>query len=254
MSRVTIRSLQAKKSDGKKITCLTAYDATVASLVDAAGVDIVLVGDSVGNAVLGYDNTLPVTLEDMLHHLGAVRRGVKNSLLVCDMPLKSFVSEDTAFNDASALVEAGAEAVKIEGVLHCDIIKGLVARGIPVMGHIGYTPQSDPAPCVKGKTGSAAEMLLSDAQALEKTGIFSLVLELVERSAADRVSRCLSVPTIGIGSGPHCDGQVLVINDVIGLTLGKVPRFARQYADVKEVISSAVRRYIEDVEGVRYPE
>jgi 3-methyl-2-oxobutanoate hydroxymethyltransferase len=252
MPKVTLPSLLKKKSDGRKITCLTAYDAPVASLIDASGIDIVLVGDSVGNAVLGYNNTLSVTLPDMLHHLKAVRRAVKDALVVCDMPLSSF-EEGTAFEDASALFSAGAEAVKIEGTDHISLIEDLVKKGMPVMGHLGFTPQTDSAPSVKGRSEDSAAELVKNAALLEKAGVFAVVLELVERSAAESLTSSSRVPTIGIGSGPHCDGQVLVINDVIGMTLGKVPRFAKQYADVKSVISSAVRDFRRDVEELKYP-
>lgn len=253
MPKVTIASLKEKKTGNRKITCLTAYDAPIASLVDAAGIDIVLVGDSVGNAVLGYENTLPVTLADITHHLKAVRRAVKNALLVCDMPLSSFSSEETAVRDAITLCEAGAEAVKIEGVSHLGVIKQLSGKGIAVMGHLGFTPQSDRSPSVKGKTGEDSAELMTNAALLENTGVFSIVLELVERAAAEKLTRSVSVPTIGIGSGPDCDGQVLVINDVIGLTLGKVPKFAKKYADIKDIISAAVKRYKEEVENRSYP-
>ncbi|MFA5104757.1 MAG: 3-methyl-2-oxobutanoate hydroxymethyltransferase [Candidatus Margulisiibacteriota bacterium] len=253
MSKITPDFLKQKKFEHKIITCLTAYDAPIASLIDAAGIDIVLVGDSVGNAVLGYENTLPVTLADMTHHLKAVRRAVKTSLLVCDMPLSSFSSEEAAINDAISLFKAGAEAVKIEGVSHLRAIKELSNKGIPVMGHLGFTPQSDGSPSVKGKTGEGFAELIRCAALLENAGVFAIVLELVERTAAQKLTGSVSVPTIGIGSGPHCDGQVLVINDVVGLTLGKVPKFAKQYADIKEVISSAVKKYKEEVENLKYP-
>lgn len=253
MSKTTPDSLKQKKLEHRKITCLTAYDAPVASLLDAAGIDIVLVGDSVGNAVLGYENTLPVTMSDITHHLKAVRRAVKNALLVCDMPLSSFASEEIAVKDAVSLFGSGAEAVKIEGISHLGVIKELVRRGIPVMGHLGFTPQSESIPSVKGKTGEGLSELMSRAAILEDAGVFSVVLELVDRAAAAELTRSVSVPTIGIGSGPNCDGQVLVINDVIGLTLGRVPKFAKQYADIKDVISAAVKRYKEEVENSSYP-
>lgn len=254
MSKVTVSSLKQKKSENRKITCLTAYDATTASLIDSAGIDIVLVGDSLGSAVLGYENTLPVTFGDMLHHLKAVRRGVKNALLVCDMPLSSFSSRDSAVNDALNLVSSGAEAVKIEGMEHLDVIKDLVKRGVRVMGHLGFTPQSDDHPSLKGKDPDGSLRLIDNALSLCEAGAFSIVLELVEKNTAQKLSKSVPVPTIGIGSGPYCDGQVLVVNDVIGLTLGRVPKLAKQYADVKSVIFSAVNKYKEEVENLDYPQ
>ncbi len=253
MSKVTLSSLKEKKAGNKKITCLTAYDAPVASLIDSAGIDIILVGDSVGNVVLGYENTMPVTLADMIHHLKAARRAVNNALLVCDMPLSSFSSGETAVKDALSLFNSGADAVKIEGVGHLDVIKALSEKNVPVMGHLGFTPQSDASPSLKGKDDAALGQLLENAGLLVKAGVFSIVLELVERNAAQTLTQSVPVPTIGIGSGPYCDGQVLVINDVIGLTLGKVPKFARQYADVKSTILSAVKEYKEEVENLQYP-
>ena len=246
-------------SDRRKIVCLTAYDYPTARLVDEAGVDIVLVGDSLGMVVLGYENTLPLTVDEMLHHTRAVRRGVRRALLVADMPYGSFHEDkhEAVRNAVRFVKEAGAEAVKVEGgERRMDLIAQLVEAEIPVMGHIGLTPQSMHAFGgfrVQGKTIEAAEQLLRDARAVEAAGAFSVVLESIPRELAARITADLRIPTIGIGAGPECDGQILVLHDMIGLSLGHTPKFTRRYTNVGEAISQAVTAYAEDVRDARFP-
>ena len=246
-------------SDRRKIVCLTAYDYPTARLMDEAGVDVVLVGDSLGMVVLGYENTLPLTVEEMLHHTRAVRRGVRRALLVADMPYGSFHADrNEAVRNAVRFIKgAGAEAVKIEGgERRMELIAQLVEAEIPVMGHIGLTPQSTHAFGgfrVQGKTVEAAEQVLRDARAVEAAGAFSIVLESIPRELAARVTSELRIPTIGIGAGPECDGQILVLHDMIGLSLGHAPKFARRYTNVGEAISHAVTAYAEDVREGRFP-
>ena len=243
----------------KKITCLTAYDYPTARLLDEAGVEVLLVGDSLGMVVLGYDSTLPVTLDEMLHHVRAVRRGTKRALLVADMPYGSFhVSTDESIRNAMRLIkEGGAEAVKIEGgERRLELISRLVEAEIPVMGHVGLTPQSINALGgfhVQGKTADAAKQLERDAKAVEAAGAFSVVLESVPRELAARITEKLRIPTIGIGAGPDCDGQVLVFHDLVGLTIGHTPKFARQYANLSGEISRAVEAYCSDVRSGGFP-
>ena len=243
----------------KKITCLTAYDYPTARLLDEAGVDMLLVGDSVGMAVLGYDSTLPVTMEDMLHHVRAVRRGTKRALLVADMPYGSFhVSMEDSVRNAMRLVkEGGAEAVKIEGgERRLELIHRLVEAEIPVVGHVGLTPQSMNAIGgfrVQGKTTDAARQVERDAGAVEAAGAFAVVLESMPRELAAQITRRLHIPTIGIGAGPDCDGQVLVFHDLVGLTVGHTPKFVRRYADLAAEVSRAAAEYCDDVRAGRFP-
>ncbi|HXT86147.1 MAG TPA: 3-methyl-2-oxobutanoate hydroxymethyltransferase [Verrucomicrobiae bacterium] len=243
----------------QKITCLTAYDFPTARLLDEAGVDILLVGDSVGMVVLGYETTLPVTADEMLHHVRAVRRGTRRALLVADMPYGTFhvSSEETVRNALQLIKDGGAEAVKIEGgEKRFELIARLVEAEIPVMGHIGLTPQSVlelGGFRVQGKTAEAADRLLRDAHAVQAAGAFSVVLESVPRELAARITRELRIPTIGIGAGPECDGQVLVLHDLIGLSLNGSPKFARQYANVGEQISRATREFCDDVRAGNFP-
>jgi len=257
LERKPLVSLQ--KAAPAKITCLTAYDYPTARLLDEAGVDILLVGDSLGMAVLGYESTLPVTLEEMLHHTRAVRRGTRRALLVADMPYGSYHDDPKeAVRHAVRFVkEAGAEAVKIEGgERRMDLITRLVEAEIPVMGHIGLTPQSVNAFGgfrVQGKTAEAGEQILRDARAVEAAGAFSIVLESIPRELGARITAELRIPTIGIGAGPDCDGQVLVIHDLLGLTFGHKPKFARRYADVGEIISRAAAEYCRDVQQGTFP-
>lgn len=242
-----------------RITCLTAYDFPTARLVDEAGVDIILVGDSLGMVVLGYESTIPVTLDEMIHHTRAVRRGTHRALLVSDMPYGSYhTGAGDAVEHALRLVkEGGAEAVKLEGgERRLETIARMVEAEIPVMGHIGLTPQSVNALGgyrVQGRTADAAEHLLRDARAVEAAGAFSIVLESVPRELAAVITRELRIPTIGIGAGPDCDGQVLVFHDLIGLTAGPTPRFARRYAELGEAVTRAVHEYCDDVHAGRFP-
>ena len=256
------RKLQSPENStekNRKITCLTAYDYPTARLLDDAGVDILLVGDSLGMAVLGYESTIPVTLDDVLHHLRAVRRGTRRALLVADMPFGSFhVSIEESIRNAVRLVkEGGAEAVKVEGgERRLELIARLVEAEIPVMGHVGLTPQSVNAMGgfhVQGKTAEASRQIERDARAVEAAGAFSVVLESVPREVAARITEKLRIPTIGIGAGPDCDGQVLVFHDLLGITTGHVPKFVRRYAELSSEISRAVSEYCEDVREGRFP-
>jgi 3-methyl-2-oxobutanoate hydroxymethyltransferase len=253
------KSLSSSTSNAGKIVCLTAYDFPTARLLDEAGVDVVLVGDSVGMVVLGHENTLPVTMEEMLHHTRAVRRGVRRALLVADMPYGSYHIEpaESVRHAVRFIKEAGAEAVKIEGgERRVELIARLVEAEIPVMGHVGLTPQSLHALGgfrVQGKTAETAEQVIRDAHAVEAAGAFAIVLESMPRELAARVTRELRIPTIGIGAGPDCDGQILVLHDMIGLGLGHTPKFARRYANVGEVLSRAVSEYAADVRTGSFP-
>lgn len=254
----TIHDLANWKREGRKFAMLTAYDFPTAHILDQAGIPVLLVGDSVANNVLGYENTLPVTMEDMLHHAKAVARGAKDALLVGDMPFLSYQAgrEEAIRNAGRFLKEAGMHAVKLEGA-HFDLSDALVVAGIPVMGHLGLTPQSVHAMGgyrVQAREGEAAERLLADAQSLEKSGIFSLVLEGIPSDVARRVTASVSVPTIGIGAGPHCDGQVLVINDLLGLGDGTYPKFVKTYADLRGEITRAVRAFADEVEAGTFPD
>src|SRR3984893_19399768 len=259
VSRKSLRSASDSNASIQKITCLTAYDYPTARLLDEAGADILLVGDSLAMVVLGYESTLPVTLEEMLHHTRAVRRGTRHALLVADMPYGSYHDDPMeAVRHAVRFVkEAGAEAVKLEGgERRMDLIVRLVEAEIPVMGHIGLTPQSVNAFGgfrVQGKTEEAGDQLLCDARAVEAAGAFAIVLESIPRELAARITAELRIPTIGIGAGPDCDGQVLVINDLLGLSFGHQPKFTRRYANVGEIISSAAAEYCRDVQQGRFP-
>ena len=264
-AKVTVPELLQRKSQAadstnkKKITCLTAYDYPTAHLMDEAGVDVVLVGDSVAMVVLGYESTLPLTMEESLHHAKAVRRGVQRALVVADMPFGTYQGDvNEALKNAVRFVkEAGAEAVKVEGgERRLEVIARLTEAEIPVMGHVGLTPQSVHAMGgyrVQGKTERAAEQLLRDARAVEAAGAFSIVLEGIPRELAAEITKSVRIPTIGIGAGPDCDGQILVLHDLLGLTFQEPPKFARRYANVGEVISQAVREYCADVQGGTFP-
>lgn len=257
--KVTAPSLRASKERNERLVCLTAYDYTMARIVDEAGIDIVLVGDSIGNTLMGYGNTVPVTLDEIVMHTRAVRRGVQRALLVADMPYGSFhTGEDDAVRNALRLIKDGAaEAVKLEGgKKRAPLIKRLVDEEIPVMGHIGLTPQSVNmlgGYRVQGKTAETARALLDDAKALEDAGAFAIVLEVVPREIARLITESVKIPTIGIGAGLHCDIQVLVIHDLLGLSFGKLARFVRQYADLKQTMTDAISRYAEDVRIGAYP-
>src|SRR6202040_498621 len=264
--KITVPDLLQRKSQAagsrsnfQKITCLTAYDYPTARLLDEAGVDLILVGDSLGMVVLGHENTLSVTVEEMLHHTRAVRRGVRRALLVADMPYGSYHTDlsGSLHNAMRFVKEAGAEAVKVEwGERRLELIVRLTEAEIPVMGHVGLTPQSVNALGgyrVQGKTADAAEQLLRDARAVEAAGAFAVVLEAVPRELAAQITRELRIPTIGIGAGPDCDGQILVVHDMLGLTFDQTPKFARKYGNVGEVISNVVRGYCEDVRSGNFP-
>lgn len=260
MNRTPVRttSLREKKRRGEKIVMLTAYDATIARLLDHAGVDALLVGDSLGMVALGYTSTLPVTLDMMVHHTSAVSRGVEHALVIADMPFLSYqVTVEEAVRNAGRLIqEAGAAAVKIEGGRPMlDVIRRLVDIGIPVMGHLGLLPQSVHQLGGYGRRATEpreADALLADAVALEEAGAFAIVLESIPAALAAAVTTRVGVPTIGIGAGPDCDGQVLVSSDMLGL-IERVPPFVRQYAHLAETIARAAEQYAEDVRAGRFP-
>ena len=263
-SKITVPALLQRKSaaqfpSSQKITCLTAYDYPTARLLDESGVEVLLVGDSLGMVVLGYESTIPVTLEEMLHHTRAVRRGTRNALVVADMPYGTYHADiaESVRNAVRLVKEAGAEAVKIEGgERRLELISRLTEAEIPVMGHVGLTPQSLNALGgfkVQGKTPAAAEQLVRDARAVEAAGAFAIVLEGIPRELASQITQDLRIPTIGIGAGPDCDGQILVLSDLLGLTFNPPPKFARQYARLGELVTSAVREYCSDVRGGKFP-
>ena len=257
--RVTTLTFRQKKERREPITMLTAYDYPTAMAMDKAGVDSILVGDSLAMVVLGYDNTLPVTMEEMLHHCRAVSRGAKTALLVGDMPFMSYqVSVDEATRNAGRFLQQGSmDAVKLEGGRErADAIRSITGAGIPVMGHLGLTPQSVHQLGgfrAQGKTAIAAKRLLEDAMILEEAGCFSIVLESVPARLAELISNRISIPTIGIGAGAGCDGQVLVTHDLLGLFDRFTPRFVRKYADFHSEMQRAFADYIEDVETKRFP-
>ena len=259
VSKVTVPVILERKLRGEKITCLTAYDYAAARLVDEAGVEIALVGDSLAQTVLGYDSTVPVTMDDMLHHARAVRRGVHRALLVVDLPFGAYhLSDEQALANAIRLLkEGGAEAVKLEGGSErAGLVRKLVEAQIPVMGHIGLTPQSVHALGgyrVQGRTLDSATDLLADAEALEEAGAFAVVLEGIPRELAAIVTRRLRIPTIGIGAGPDCDGQVLVFHDLLGLSFSPSAKFVRSYANLREVIHHALLQFRSDVTTGAYP-
>jgi 3-methyl-2-oxobutanoate hydroxymethyltransferase len=256
---VTIATIREMKQKGEKITMLTAYDYATAQIVDRAGIPLILVGDSLGTVLLGYDSTIPVTLDVMLHHTKAVVRGVTNALVVGDMPFMTYhVSvEDAMRNAGRFLQETGCRAVKLEGgVTVEDTIRKIVDCGIPVMGHIGLTPQSINqlgGHKIQGKTADAARRLLDDALAVERAGAFAVVLETVPAPLSALISRKLSIPTIGIGAGAGCDGQVQVINDLLGSFTDFVPKHAKQYAKLSDIMSKAIGQYHEDVKAGAFP-
>ena len=257
--KVTTLTFRQKKERGEPITMLTAYDYPTAMAMDKAGIDSILVGDSLAMVVLGYENTLPVTMDEMLHHARAVARGAKSAMLVGDMPFMSYqVSVEEALRNAGRfLQQGGMDAVKLEGGRErADTVRAVTAAGIPVMGHIGLTPQSVHQLGgfrAQGKTASAAKRLLEDAQILEEAGAFSIVLESVPARLADYISKHITIPTIGIGAGAGCDGQVLVTHDLLGLFDRFTPKFVRQYANLHETMNKAITEYIDDVETKRFP-
>ncbi len=259
--RITPQQLITKKEQGEKIVSLTAYDYSTAKLLDETGVvDFILVGDSLGMVVLGYENTLSVTMEDMLHHLKAVRRGTQRALLLVDMPFSSTnIDIPSAIANAARMMQEGqASAVKIEGAtpMTLELVQRLTEMGIPVMGHLGFTPQSVQTLGgykVQGKSMPAVRKLVADARALEAAGAFAVVLEMVPTEVADLVSRILSIPTIGIGAGPGCDGQILVIDDFLGRFPDFKPKFVRTYAQVGANIQAAVKQYALDILSGEFP-
>ncbi len=258
VSKITVPLLLERKLRGERISCLTAYDFPTARLVDESGIDIVLVGDSLGPVVLGYDSTVPVTEADMLHHLRAVRRAVRRALLVVDLPYGSYqVGDQTAVAAAVGFLKEGAEAVKVEGGRkRSATVRRLTEAEVPVMGHIGLTPQSFHVlggHRVQGRTRESAAGILEDAEAIEDAGAFAVVLEGIPRELATVIRQRLRVPTIGIGAGPDCDGQVLVLHDLIGLSLQRRPKFVRPYANMSRVLQSALEKYREDVSEGRFP-
>jgi 3-methyl-2-oxobutanoate hydroxymethyltransferase len=267
----TVRDLREWKQQGKRFVMLTCYDFPTAQILDEAGIPLILVGDSVADNILGYENTLPVTMDEMLHHCKAVARGAKNAMIVGDMPFLSYhVSVEEGIRNAGRfLKEGGAHAVKLERAateelatrglpsVAIELTEALTARGIPVMGHVGLTPQSVHAMGgyrVQGRGEETAARLAEDALALEKAGAFAVVLEGIPTGLARQITESLSVPTIGIGAGPRCDGQVLVITDLLGLKGGKYAKFVKRYANLREEIARAVTAFAADVEAGRYPD
>lgn len=261
MARKTTHKIKLFKKKGKKIVMLTAYDAPTASILSECGVDMILVGDSVGNTLLGYESTIPVTLDDVIHHSAAVARAKPDCLIIGDMPFMSYkVSIEQALENCSLMLqEGGAEAVKIEGASNrvVEIVRGIVDSGIPVMGHIGLTPQSIfqlGGYRIQGRTAEMTEALVAQAKALEDAGAFSIVIELVPSETAKLITESISIPTIGIGAGPHCDGQVLVIWDMLGLFEDFKPKFVKKYANIRNVIRDAVKEYSEEVRKGVFPD
>jgi 3-methyl-2-oxobutanoate hydroxymethyltransferase len=256
---VTVNTFFDKKKRGEKIAVVTAYDALVAAMVHAAGADAILVGDSAAMVFAGHDTTLPITMEEMLYHTRVVTRGAKGAFVIADMPFLSFqCGQDDALRNAGRFLKEGlAQAVKIEGGHDIALAERLVANGIPVMGHLGLTPQSVNAFGgfrAQGKTTETADLLLSQAEALDRAGCFAIVLECVPSELAVRVSGAIRAATIGIGAGPGCDGQVSVINDLLGLSTGYLPRHAKRYARLYDEGLAAVRAYVADVRSVSFPE
>ena len=257
--KVYVPALRAAKEKGEKLVCLTAYDYPTARIVDEAGVDMILVGDSMGNVIHGYGNTIPVTLDEICSATKAVKRGSSRALVIADMPYGSFHTgdNDAVRNALRLMKDGGAEAVKLEGGRNrVDLVKRLVDEEIPVMAHVGLTPQSVHKMGgyrVQAKTADAARILIEDAKMLEDAGAFSIVLELVPREVAEVVTKELTISTVGIGAGSACDVQVLVLHDLIGFTFGRQPRFVRQYANVSQVITDAITNWMEDVKTGNYP-
>lgn len=257
--KIRIDSLEKKKDKGEKIVMVTAYDYPTGRLADEAGVDVVLVGDSLGEVVLGYETTIPVTLDQMIHHTTAVHRAVKHALLIADMPFMTYkISPEEALRNGGRLVqEGGAEGVKVEGGQEiAPMVKRMVEAGIPVMGHLGFTMQSIHAlsgPRLQGKTEEQAKRLTDDAYALQDAGCFSIVLEVIPADLGEQISSLLTIPTIGIGAGVQCDGQVLVLADIIGLSFGRPLRHAKQYANCGDMIRQALQSYANEVRGGTFP-
>ncbi|MEY5131846.1 MAG: hypothetical protein RL734_1913 [Bacteroidota bacterium] len=260
LRRVTTRRLQDMKKQGKRISCLTAYDALIARILDDAGIDLILVGDSLGNIVQGHETTIPVTLDDIIYHTKAVVKGVQRALVVADMPFMSYqVSPEEAFRNAGRLMkEAGASAVKVEGGHRvCEAVRRMTEAGIPVMAHLGLTPQSINqfgSYRARGQNAEEADEMMRDAKELEEAGAFTVVLEKIPMQLAQKITESLTIPTIGIGAGPHCDGQILVYSDMLGLTIDFSPRFVRRYDSLHERIDDSVSRYIQDIQSGSFPD
>ncbi len=258
--KVTTFRLQEMKKSGQKIVCLTAYDALIARIFDESGIDVILVGDSLGNVVQGLETTIPVTLDDIIYHTKAVVRGAKRPLVVADMPFMSFqVSADEAFTNAGRIMkETGCGGVKLEGAseIILQAVKRMTESGIPVMGHVGLTPQSIHkfgSYRARGKDPQEAESIFQDAIMLEQAGAFAVVLEKIPAQLAQRITNTLKIPTIGIGAGQYCDGQILVYTDMLGLTIDFSPRFVRRYAQLYDAVMEAAKRYRDDVRNSNFP-
>jgi 3-methyl-2-oxobutanoate hydroxymethyltransferase len=260
VKRITTNTIQEMKQKGEKIAMLTSYDYSMASIVDEGGIDVILVGDSASNVMAGHETTLPITLDQMIYHAQSVVRAVKRALVVVDLPFGSYQGNSKeALNSAIRIMkESGAHAVKLEGGLEIrESIERIITAGIPVMGHLGLTPQSIykfGTYTVRAKEEAEAEKLKQDIMVLQDAGCFSIVLEKIPAKLAEEVSNSVKIPTIGIGAGPHCDGQVLVINDMIGLTKGFKPRFLRQYLNLFDQINGAVQAYVKDVKSGEFPD
>ena len=258
MKKNTVLTFKKAKEEGTKLTMLTAYDYTTAKLADGAGIDSILIGDSLGNVILGYEDTLSVTVDDMIHHSAAVARAAKTALVICDMPFMSYeVSVEDALKNAGRIMKEGrANAVKLEGgAEYAPQIRAMVNAGIPVCGHLGLTPQSVNVfggNKVQGKSLEAAKKLISDAKTLEEAGAFAVVLECVPAALAEEVTKTLNIPTIGIGAGAGCDGQVLVYQDMLAMS-GFCPKFCKQYAQIGEMMTNAFRQYIDEVRNGVFP-
>jgi len=258
-SKVTTATIRQMKNEGRRITMLTAYDYSMAKLVDDAGIDMILVGDSLGNVMLGYDSTLPVTMDDMVHHVKAVCRGAERAMVVADLPFMSYQvsTEEALRNSGRFLKETTAQSVKLEGGTEiAETIRAIVDAGIPVVGHLGLTPQSVHQMGgykVQGKDETAAKKLISDAKVVEEAGAFCLVLECVPTPLAKLITESLGIPTIGIGAGPHCDGQVLVIHDMLGLYPRSSPKFVKKYVNLHEHMGAALKQYRDEVTAGSFP-
>jgi len=257
LKKITVSHFKKMKEDGEKITCITAYDYTSAKILDEAGIEMVLVGDSLGNVINGYDSTIPVTIDEIEYHTKSVRRGLKRAFLIADMPFGSYnISEEKAVENAVRLIKhTGAEAVKLEGGKEkAGVVKRIVDAGVNVMGHIGLMPQSVHTMGgykIQGRDG--ADAMVEDALALQEAGAFSIVLEGTVSDVSKKISDALDIPTIGIGAGVHCDGQVLVYHDIFGLFDDYVPKFVKQYSNAKEIFVNAAKEYSKDVKGSVFP-
>ena len=236
----------------RKVTVLTAYDYQTAKIMDVAGIDIILVGDSLGMVVLGYEDTKQVTMEDMIRHTQAVARGVESAIIIGDLPIHSYETVEDALTNAGKLMDAGAHAVKLEGYKP-DAVKALIEEGIPVQGHLGLLPQTADVMKVRGKKRSEAERILAEAREMDALGVFSLVLECIPLKLAKQVTEAVGTLTIGIGAGVHCDGQVLVVNDMLGMDEGYSPKHSKIFANLNDIIGDAVERYIEEVKAGKFP-